>query len=142
MKRECYGRDRFDEGGAQMAQIIWKTHPGTNDYNTGSNWNPHRVPSSADTAVFGKSAQRNISTNATLDVAEWRFIPNASHYTFTIGPTGSIIVNFHRAGVVVNGGSVHIIVDQNHDEILFHNRSSAGMARIDALGNGYITFDD
>jgi autotransporter-associated beta strand protein len=109
-----------------MSFITWD--PGSNTYNTASNWNPNtQVPGAFDGAVFGPSSVFNVSvvTGGFLEVGEWIFDTDASQYSFTLFVGG---IDFLGAGIITNKGGSPAITG----ELSFFNASTAGTASITA----------
>src|SRR2546423_6743921 len=54
---------------AFAGSATWKASPGSNDWNTASNWTPATVPNGpSDTATFAFSNTTNVSTSADMEV--------------------------------------------------------------------------
>jgi autotransporter-associated beta strand protein len=119
----------------------WLLHPGSNDFNTATNWNPATVPSG--TAFFDTSSTTSLSFSpgTTTQMGGWTFNAGASSYSFTIPPftppTFTSVV-FTGAGIVINGGSATIT---NNERLSFQGSSStAGTATI--ANNGLLDFQN
>jgi autotransporter-associated beta strand protein len=117
-RSECDAKER-----TPMTNATWKKHPGTNNYDTGSNWSGDAVPDG--TAFFGNSLIHSLSFSADTSVGGWTFKVDAPRYTFIV-PTGHFL-EFLGAGIVVKGGSVGITNDQ---DLHFENQSTDGLAHI------------
>jgi autotransporter-associated beta strand protein len=112
---------------AAAQDATWKTNPGSNNFNTGSNWSSGTVPTG--TAFFGTSNLTNLTFSAfSTTVGGWTFNTGASNYIFTLSGQH---LTFSGAGIVVNGGSAAIL--NGSDVITFNNASTAGNA---AISNG------
>lgn len=121
-----------------MAQdATWQLNPGTGDFNTAANWTPAAVPTG--TAFFGASGVTALSLSAQTSVGGWTFNPGAPAYSFTVDQNNNL--NFTGAGIVINGGSASITV-QNSTQMFFYNASTAGSATITATNSGTIRFHD
>ena len=102
----------------------WKKHPGSADYNTGSNWVAGLVP--ATTAFFGASSQTHLTVSSvTTNIGGWTFKKGAPHYVFTTA--ANVHLEFLDDGIVIKDGSVSLI---NEYVVAFRNGSSAGSAKI------------
>jgi autotransporter-associated beta strand protein len=131
-----------------MTNATWKKHPGSGDYDVGSNWSSGVVPDG--TAFFGRSSTASLSFSVTTAIGGWTFKDTASHYSFVIPllglPDPFDGVTFVGAGIVVKGGSASITNNQNleflnastagiahitnHSNVSFYNSSTAGSAKI------------
>lgn len=122
-----------------MTNATWKKHPGSADYDAGSNWSGGVVPNG--TAFFGKSSTASLTFSVATAIGGWTFKETASNYSFDIPlfglPLPAVTLTFVGAGIVVNGGSVSIT---NHDTLTFLNASTAGSAHI--TNNANVSFYD
>jgi autotransporter-associated beta strand protein len=114
-----------------MPLLMWKTSPGSNDYNNASNWSTGLAPNYFDAASFGNSTTTSISLSGLASsalVGEWIFKPGAPAYSFTV--SGNLYgLLFAGGGIFANGDSVHIEIGfESNGE--FVNYSSAGTASI------------
>ena len=118
-----------------MAYETWLESPGTNDYNTASNWSLGFVPGYVYIAFFDSTKVPSLSINSgtQIRVGEWIFTPNATQYNFTIGPNNTVF-EFIGEGIVINGGSATITVLPG-SSLNFWNASSAGKATINSSGS-------
>jgi outer membrane autotransporter protein len=112
---------------AHAVDGTWLLAPGSNDYNTGSNWSSSpTVPDG--TASFGISATTSlVFSAAATTVGGWTFNAGASAYTFT---NAGHNLQFNGAGIIINGGSANIVssFSGTNATITFNNSSSAGSA--------------
>ena len=104
----------------------WLTNPGSNDFNTPTNWTPATVPTG--TAFFGFSNTTAPTFSANTTIGGWTFNAGASAFSFTNGQ----VLNFTGAGIVINGGSASIT---NNNSLAFFNTSTAGSV---AIGNNSV----
>ena len=117
-------------GPARAQDATWLASPGSNIYNTGSNWSTGSVPTG--TAYFGTSSQTNLTLATAVSVGKWYFNVGASSYTFNI-PNGSGL-SFTDGGMALWGGSSTI---NNNGGLNFYN-SSASQGTI--INNDFLTF--
>jgi autotransporter-associated beta strand protein len=116
---------------AAAQDATWLSNPGTNDFNTGSNWSPATVPTS--TAFFGTSGTTSLSFSTDTTIGGWTFNAGASNYRFDNGQT----LTFTAGGIAVNGGSVTLI---NNGLLNLSNASTFGSATVSNFG--IIFFND
>ncbi|WP_445221575.1 autotransporter-associated beta strand repeat-containing protein [Bradyrhizobium sp. Pa8] len=115
---------------ARAQDATWLASPGSNTYNTGSNWSTGSVPTG--TAYFGTSSQTNLTLATPVSVGKWYFNVGASSYTFNI-PNGSGL-SFTDGGMVLWGGSSTI---NNSGGLNFYNSS---VSRGTIINNDFLTF--
>jgi autotransporter-associated beta strand protein len=120
-------------GVAHAQDATWLASPGTNNFNTGTNWNPATVPTG--TAFFDTSNTTGLTFSAFTTLGGWTFNTGASAYTFTNGQT----LAFTGAGISINGGSA--IITNNHN-LYFYNTSTAGSATITNNSGGSLYFNN
>ena len=121
---------------ASAQDATWLSTPGSNNYNTGTNWNPTTSANGpTGTALFGQSGTTSLAITSTAVVGGWTFNPGASNYTFT----NNNELLFVNEGIVINGGSATI---NNIDTgmVIFSGLSKAGSATINNTTNGLIDF--
>src|SRR6266702_400108 len=121
---------------AHAADATWvggTPAPAGSDYGAAANWTPAGPPDG--TASFGASANTNVFAATTFAVGGWTFNPGAAAYTFTINGSGRI--DFHGAGIAINGGSAAIT---NNSVLRFTNTSTAGSATI--TNNDFLSFSN
>jgi hypothetical protein len=142
-------------GTAHATDATWDTNPGSNDWNTNTNWTPQTVPTG--TASFGSSNTTSITLiNAAVLVGTIQFNAGAPTYSFnidgTIVLTGTGIINnssnaptFSAASgglefdnTSTAGNAVLITTGQGHMDFL--NASTAGNATITNNNNGFTRF--
>ncbi|UWU73758.1 autotransporter-associated beta strand repeat-containing protein [Bradyrhizobium huanghuaihaiense] len=119
---------------ARAQDATWLASPGSNIYNTGTNWSPSSVPTG--TAYFGTSSQTNLSLATAVAVGRWYFDVGASSYTFNIGNSSGL--SFTGNGIVVWGGGATI--NNNGGSVSFYNSSVSGAATIN--NSGLLSFWD
>lgn len=110
--------------------VTWKQSPDDSTYDNESNWNAGTLPTGQ--AHFGASDTTSISITTHEAVGGWTFDVGAPAYTIT-----DIFGQFHftGAGIVINGGSLALIIN---DTVWFDNSSSAGSAAI--TNDGILNF--
>ncbi len=116
---------------ARAQNATWNTNPGTNVYNTATNWTPAALPTSTGTAFFGASSQTSLSLAADVTVGAWTFNSGAGSYQATLGAPVTLI--FQGAGITVAGGSISIVT-VGASQLRFTNNSTAGTASINNTG--------
>ena len=112
----------------------WRANPGTNDFDTATNWNPTQVP--AGTASFGMSGTTKLSFSTNTTVGGFTFNVGASDFTFSNDKT----LTFNGAGIIINGGSATINNNSASGVLIFDNSSKAGSAHIN--NNSTLKFAD
>jgi len=145
---------------ARAQDATWLANPGSNLWNTNTNWTPATVPTG--TATFDASTVTSItfSNNTNTQVGTLKFNALAPAYTFNLSGTapqllvaGTGIVNNSASApnfVVSGTGFLHFfnastagnanIVDSNG--VFFHNTGTAGNAAISVNGVGELDFFD
>ena len=117
-------------GNALRAQdATWRANPGTNDFDTATNWTPAQIP--GGTASFGTSSITSLSFSTNTTVGGFTFNPGASNFTFTNDKT----LTFNGAGIIINGGSATINNIFPSGGLIFDNSSTAGSATINNTSN-------
>ncbi len=106
---------------ARAQDATWLLNPGSDDFNTGGNWDTGSAPTG--TAFFDASSTTSLIFSADTSIGGWTFNANAGDYNFTNGQT----LTFEGAGITINGGSATIT---NNSIIAFFNSSTAGSANI------------
>jgi autotransporter-associated beta strand protein len=120
---------------ALVAQdATWLPNPGSQDFNTDSNWSTGTVPSGA-TAFFSISAVTNLKTSLDTSVLGLTLNAGASDYRLT---------NSHKfeitgPGIVIDGGSLRLT---NKGTLLFSGSSTASSVLIVNTFDGVVTFAD
>ena len=116
---------------------VWKSVPGTSDWNTGTNWDSDMVPTPTDIALFNTSTMTTIGIQqANTQVGGLQFNAGAPAYTFNVTGTGS-----GPSSLVIQGNGVADIsgnaptfvasgVAGGLATLQFNNASSAGDAVI------------
>src|SRR5262245_46004932 len=120
-----------------MANATWLQNPGSNDFDTGSNWSTGSVPGQNDTASFGTSniEALTFSQNAT-SVGTLSFASNTT-YSFTL----SHQLALYGSGLVDGGGNSAPTFTLS-GSLTFNNSSSAGNATINCATGASITFNN
>ena len=92
----------------RAGSATWKQNPGSNDWNTPTNWTPATVPNGAsDIATFGESTRTNPSGSALIEVNKLLFGVGASAYTIT---WTSQFLTISGVGIVNNSGTTQTLV--------------------------------
>lgn len=100
----------------------WSLTPGSNDWNTPTNWTPAAFPDSpSDTATFATSSVTGISLSANVTLDALVFNSGASAFTIN---TNSVQMFFEGGGVTNNSGVTQNFTTGNGIE--FDNSASAG----------------
>jgi autotransporter-associated beta strand protein len=120
-------------GLAHAQDATWLASPGTNNFNTGSNWSTGTVPTGI--AFFDTSNTTGLTFSAFTTLGGWTFNAGASAYTFTNGQTLALT----GAGISINGGSATIT---NNHNLYFYNTSTAGSATIANNSGGSLYFNN
>ncbi|MEY2526128.1 MAG: large repetitive protein [Verrucomicrobiota bacterium] len=126
---------------AAATNAVWKSVPGSGDWNTGTNWVSGAAPLfPGDTATFNTSSQLSVSLSSDVSVDTLTFNSGAS--AFTISVPATISFNFSGPGIVNNSGLVQTI--NNSGNLLFYGAAtSAGTATLNNSGPGSgISFND
>jgi autotransporter-associated beta strand protein len=122
----------------------WSTAPVDNDFSNAANWSPATVPTG--TAFFGATSGPNIALTpsfADISVGGFTFKVGAANYTITNSSFTANALIFTGAGIVVDGGSIHIInFGLGGAGEWFRNSSTAGSADITNNSGGFVLFDD
>ena len=126
-------------GPSRAQDATWLANPGSNVFNTGTNWDTGSVPTG--TAYFGATNTPNLSFmifgGGSRTLGGWTFNAGAADYTFTTNNNNTL--TFTGVGIVINGGSATIT---NNGLLLFQNSSTAGGATINNTGSGQLQFAD
>ena len=117
---------------AVAQNATWLATPGSNDFNTGTNWSTTSVPTG--TAFFGASSTTAFSLSSDTSLGSLQFNAGAPAYAFDLGGfnltlTGAGIVNNSSNGPTFNTG------------LSFLNASTAGNAIIvnTSVNNGFVS---
>ena len=113
---------------ARAGSATWNLNPASNDWNTAANWTPATVPNMpADTATFGVSNKKSISTSAGFGLNGMVFNPGASAYTIST----SDFIDISGTGIVNNSGVTQNIIAAidtfgDFGDISFTNNATSG----------------
>jgi autotransporter-associated beta strand protein len=121
---------------ALAQNAAWKANPGSNDFNTGSNWTGGTRPTG--TATFGQSNTTTLSISrpvTTLDTL--KFTGGAPAYTFNIGVAD--LLQLTGSGIVNNSANAPTF-NLNGGGIFFRKNASAGNANINLDNFGLTAF--
>ncbi len=113
---------------ARAGSATSNLNPASNDWNTAANWTPATVPNMpADTATFGVSNKKSISTSAGFGLNGMVFNPGASAYTIST----SDFIDISGTGIVNNSGVTQNIIAAidtfgDFGDISFTNNATSG----------------
>jgi autotransporter-associated beta strand protein len=111
----------------------WNLNPGSNNWNTATNWTPATVPNSTtDAATFGASNTTSVLTSNDVDLASIVFTVGAPSYTID---TGRLILTFWGEGVRDDSG----VPQRFTGNFIFNGNSSAGDG---GFSNASVVFND
>jgi len=132
---------------AEAGSATWNLNPGSNDWNTATNWTPATVPNSiTDVATFGASNTTTVLTSANVDLASLVFAAGAPSYNIDAGRDLTVafwgegvrndsgvqqtfIAEITQSGFSFNGNSsAGDNVTYQNGSLSFHNNASAGSA--------------
>ena len=121
---------------AFAGSATWKLNPGSDDWNTATNWTPETVPNGpADTATFNVSDTTEVSISAPTEVASIVFNAGGSPFTITAEPLTLPATTFTISGVGITNNSgitQNVVAAGAVDDtafsggILFTNTATAG----------------
>ena len=116
---------------------VWRSAPGSSDWNTGTNWDSNTVPTPTDIALF------NASTITTIDIQQpntqvggLQFNAGAPAYTFNVTGTGSgpssLVIQGNGVADISGNAPTFVVsgVAGGLGTLQFNNASSAGDAVI------------
>ena len=120
---------------AHAQDATWLPNPGSNNWNTGTNWSPGVVPTG--TATFGQSNVTSIFFSPGLTtVGTLTFNANAPAYNFNLCACDEFRIT--GAGIVNNSSNAPVF---NSDGLIsFRNASTAGNAIINNFSGGEVEF--
>jgi autotransporter-associated beta strand protein len=127
---------------ARAQDATWLLNPGSNTFNTATNWNPAVVPT--NTAFFGASNTTSIAFQpfTTTSIGTLQFNPDAPAYSFTTENGFSTSISITGAGIVNNSSNAPTFIIGNQANIFFRNASTAGNATIITTAGGLTAFVD
>jgi len=112
----------------------WLANPGSNNWNTGTNWAEGVAPTtSTQSAVFGSSSVTNVTLSSFVTLNGIQFSPGASPYTIGIGGNG---MEFFGAGLVNNSTKTQTFLVGPNGDMNFFNSSTAGANTVIAVSGG------
>src|SRR6185295_18326624 len=136
----------------------WNFAPGSNDYNTPTNWTPTAAPiGPSGTASFGTSGTTSLTFSTGTAVDTFQFNPGASAYTFNLNGnflefTGAGILNNSSNSPTINALGLlqfdntatagNAIINNTPGSTTFTGFSTAGTATITNSGGGLLSFTD
>jgi autotransporter-associated beta strand protein len=123
---------------AHAQNATWLTNPGTNSFNTGTNWSTGAVRTG--TARFGASNTTTILFQpfTPTTIGTLQFDRGAPAYTFVTAPTLFTSIAITGTGIVNHSANAPTFVVGNQANLTFQNASTAGNANI-ITNNGGIT---
>ena len=120
----------FSAQASRAGSATWNLNPGSNDWNTATNWTPSTVPNGpADTATFAVSNAIGVSLSLFTEVNGIVFTSGASAFTITASPTLSLTIS--GPGLTNNSGKTQgflasVTGSGNFGTIAFTNSATAG----------------
>ena len=107
---------------AHAQDATWLPNPGSNNFNTASNWTPATVPTG--TAFFGTSNTTSIAFQSftTTSVGTLQFNPGAPAYSFTTENGFSTSISITGTGIVNNSSNAPTFIIGNQANIFFAMR--------------------
>ncbi len=143
---------------ALAQDATWNVAPGSNDYNTPTNWTPTAAPiGPSGAASFGASGTTSLTFSTGTTVDTFQFNPGASAYTFGLNGhflefTGSGIVNNSSNAPTINALGLlqfdnaatagNAVINNTPGSTTFTGFSTAGTATITNSGGGLLSFTD
>ena len=127
---------------ARAQDATWSTTPGSNIFNTATNWIPAVVPT--NTAIFGASNTTSIFFQpfTTTSIGTLQFNPDAPAYIFATSPSIFTSINITGAGIVNNSSNAPTFIVGNQANLSFRNASTAGNTTIITNPGGITIFAD
>ena len=127
---------------ARAQDATWSTTPGSNIFNTATNWIPAVVPT--NTAIFGASNTTSIFPQpfTTTSIGTLQFNPDAPAYIFATSPSIFTSINITGAGIVNNSSNAPTFIVGNQANLSFRNASTAGNTTIITNPGGITIFAD
>jgi outer membrane autotransporter protein len=128
--------------GAQAQDAMWSASPGSNSWNTASNWAPAVVPTG--TAIFGASNTTSIlfPPFTVTSIGTMQFNPGAPAYTFTTSAPLFTPIRITGLGIVNDSSNPPTFIVGNAADLIFLNASTAGNAIIITNVGGITAFED
>ena len=108
---------------ARAQDATWSTTPGSNIFNTATNWIPAVVPT--NTAIFGASNTTSIFPQpfTTTSIGTLQFNPDAPAYIFATSPSIFTSINITGAGIVNNSSNAPTLSSATRRTFLFAMRA-------------------
>jgi autotransporter-associated beta strand protein len=127
---------------ARAQDATWLLNPGSNTFNTATNWNPAVVPT--NTAFFGASNTTSIAFQpfTTTSIGTLQFNPDAPAYILATIPSVFTSINITGAGIVNNSSNAPTFIVGDQANLSFRNASTAGDATIITNPGGITIFAD
>src|SRR3954454_17330611 len=143
---------------AHAQDATWNSAPGSNDYNTPTNWIPTAAPiGPSGTASFGTSGTTSLTFSTGPTVDTFQFNSGAPAYTFDLNGhflefTGAGILNNSSNAPTINAFGLlqfdntatagNAIINNTPGATSFTGFSTAGTATITNSGGGLLSFTD
>ncbi len=127
----------------QAGSATWSINPGSNDWDTATNWMPATIPNGIfDIATFGTSTVTNVSVTATPyhNLASLRFDPGADAYTISASGNAAGL-QFAGDGIVNNSGATQEFVATDHGLFDFYQSASCGDLTNFTILGGMVFFE-
>src|SRR6516164_4087158 len=108
---------------ARAQDATWLLNPGSNTFNTATNWNPAVVPT--NTAIFGASNTTSIFFQpfTTTSIGTLQFNPDAPAYIFATSPAVFTSISITGAGIVNNSSNAPTFIVGNQANLFFAVRA-------------------
>jgi outer membrane autotransporter protein len=121
---------------------MWSASPGSNVWNTASNWVPAVVPT--NTAIFGASNTTSIVflPFTVTSIGTLQFNPGAPPYSFTTFAPLFTSIRITGAGIVNDSSNAPTFIVGSAANLFFLNASTAGNATIITNAGGITGFED
>jgi autotransporter-associated beta strand protein len=119
---------------AHAQDATWRTNPGSNDFNTPTNWTPGAVPSGF--ATFGGSSVTTLTFSASRNLDGFIFSSGAPAYTFDL--SSGFSPHFHTDGIINHSANAPTF-NVSNSPLIFDDNSTAGNAIIN-LNAGTVQF--
>src|SRR5262249_41879279 len=120
-----------------MANATWLSSPGSNDFDTGSNWSTGSVPGQNDTASFGTSNTEALTFSQTATSVGTLSFASGTAYSFTLNHQLAL----YGSGLVDGGGNSAPTFTLSAS-LTSKNSSSAVNATITCAPGASITFNN
>jgi autotransporter-associated beta strand protein len=132
----------FAASPARAQDATWLLNPGSNTFNTATNWNPAVVPT--NTAIFGASNTTSITFQpfTATSIGTMQFDAGAPAYSFTTFVPFFTPITITGVGIVNNSSNAPTFIVGSQASLLFLNASTAGNAIIITNAGGITGFEN